>query len=238
LKLASYLGADQPVVGIQSMDREERDGNEYTLEIMAGDYIKEILAYQPEGPYFLAGFSFGGFVAYEMARQLSAQGYEVGLLTILDTQAASAPRFMSSLSTGKLIAYRTKRLLRKFDYHIQNISKLPLQEIPGYLQRKRVRPSAQEAIMGDVDEEDVPEHMLSVIQANIATLQKYVPGDYRGEVVLIKSRNHGLGEYYGWNELVNGGVEVHYVPGTHRGILQDPNVELVADKLRNYIHTR
>ena len=51
------------------------------------------------------------------------------------------------------------------------------------------------------------------------------------------SKNHGFGEYYGWNELVKGGVEVHYVPGSHRGILQEPNVEMVADKLRDYIYT-
>lgn len=235
LKLASYLGSEQPVIGIQSKELEERNGKEYTLEMMASDYVKEIIAYQPEGPYMLAGFSFGGFVAYEMARQLSAQGYEIGLLSVFDTQVASAPRFLSSISMQKLLAFRAKSLLKRIEFHTQNISKLSFRELPGYLQKKRVRPSAQEAMMGDVEEEEVPEHMLRVIKANIATLKEYVPGEYNGKVVVFKSDYHGRGIYYGWQDLARGGVEVHYIPGSHRGILQEPNVALLAEKLRNCI---
>jgi len=235
LKLASYLGSEQPVIGIQSKDLEERKGKEYTLEVMASDYVQEIIAYQPEGPYLLAGFSFGGFVAFEMAKQLSAQGYEIGLLSIFDTQVASAPRFLTSISMQKSLAYRTKSLMKRIEFHTQNISKLSYRELPGYLKKKRVRPSAQEAIMGDVEEEEVPEHMLRVIKANIATLKEYIPGEYEGKVVVFKSDYHGRGIYYGWQELARGGVEIHYIPGSHRGILQEPNVALLAEKLRNCI---
>ena len=89
--------------------------------------------------------------------------------------------------------------------------------------------------MGDVEEEEVPEHMLRVIKANIATLKEYVPGEYNGKVVVFKSDYHGRGIYYGWQDLARGGVEVHYIPGSHRGILQEPNVALLAEKLRNCI---
>ena len=78
-------------------------------------------------------------------------------------------------------------------------------------------------------------HLLGIIKANIAALRKYVPGEYGGKVTVFKSDNHGRGVYYGWEELARGGVEVHYVPGTHRGILQEPNVALLAEELYNCI---
>ena len=52
---------------------------------MAEDYLNEIRKVQPQGPYFLGGFSGGGITAYEMAYQLKQQGEEVALLVFLDT---------------------------------------------------------------------------------------------------------------------------------------------------------
>src|SRR5215510_2102161 len=51
---------------------------------MAADYIKSICTVQPEGPYFLGGYSFGGIVAFEAAQQLTRQGAEVAFLALLD----------------------------------------------------------------------------------------------------------------------------------------------------------
>jgi thioesterase domain-containing protein/acyl carrier protein len=235
LKLSEHLGADQPVYGLQVKTIEERETRDYTVEVMAREYLEEIRSKQPAGPYYLAGFSFGGFVAYEMARQLSAQGQQVGLVGIFDTQAASAPGYLNSLSNEKKLSYRTKQILNKVNYHSQNISKLQANDIVPYLRNRRENPSISEVIMGDVEKDQVPEHLLGIIEANIAALRKYVPGEYGGKVTVFKSDNHGRGVYYGWKELARGGVEVHYVPGTHRGILQEPNVVLLAEELRNCI---
>jgi hypothetical protein len=53
--------------------------------------------------------------------------------------------------------------------------------------------------------------------------------------MLFKSLNHGQGVHYGWGELVRGGVEDHYVPGSHRGILQEPNVAILAVQVQGCI---
>lgn len=235
MKLSEYLGADQPVYGLQVKSTDERQNGDYTIEVMAEEYLEELRSMQPGGPYYLAGFSFGGFVAYEMARQLSAQGQQVGLVGIFDTQAASAPGYLKSLSSEKKLIYRMKKIMNKVDYHSQNVSKLHLDEVVPYIRKKRERLSMQEAIMGDVEPEQVPDHLLEIIDANIAALRKYSPGEYDGKVIIFKSDNHGRGVYYGWEELARGGVEVHYVPGNHRGILQEPNVARLAELLRNCI---
>ena len=56
---------------------------------MAAHYLEAIMTIQPEGPYLLGGWSFGGVVAYEMAQQLVAQGRQVGQLLMLDTGVQS-----------------------------------------------------------------------------------------------------------------------------------------------------
>jgi thioesterase domain-containing protein len=52
---------------------------------MAADYLGEIKAHQPTGPYRLCGYSFGGLVAFEMARRLEQSGDEVGFVGLFDT---------------------------------------------------------------------------------------------------------------------------------------------------------
>jgi len=84
VNLAREMAPDQPFYGI-SADRAS--GIEKTvpqIEGMAARYIEEIRRIQPEGPYFLGGYSFGGSVAFEMAQQLTAQGQNVALLAIID----------------------------------------------------------------------------------------------------------------------------------------------------------
>src|SRR5262249_16363599 len=77
------LPADQPVYSIRSVPG--RNVYHRTLEAMANFYCDEVMKFQPEGPLLLAGYSFSGLVAYEMARNLSARGRRVMLLAIIDT---------------------------------------------------------------------------------------------------------------------------------------------------------
>src|SRR5207237_314624 len=83
VNLSRHLGSDQPVYGFKSrgLDGREEFG---TLEEMAEQYVKDLRGLQPSGPYYLGGYGFGGNVAYEMARQLDAQGEQVALLALLN----------------------------------------------------------------------------------------------------------------------------------------------------------
>lgn len=231
LLLAQYLGEDVPLYGLQSKGIQDRTEEDNTIEGMAAAYIKEIRTVQPAGPYFVAGFSFGGFVAYEMARQLNAAGQSVGLVAILDTHAGAAPHFLPSLNRVQRISYRTKSLLEKMRFQAQNLGQKSPKEIAAYLRHRQERPDVREAIMGDVEDEQVPDYMMAIIQANARALRTYRPGRYPGKVTLFRSLDHGKGVYYGWEELAAGGVEVFDVPGNHRGILQEPNVKFLAEKL-------
>jgi thioesterase domain-containing protein len=93
------------------------------------------------------------------------------------------------------------------------------------------KPNEQEAILGDVIEEEIPEHLMLIMRSNRAALRKYIPQGYHGEISLFKSGSHGRGVCYGWSELTDGGVETFEVPGTHRGIMQEPSVAILAKQI-------
>ncbi|HEY6122356.1 MAG TPA: amino acid adenylation domain-containing protein, partial [Pyrinomonadaceae bacterium] len=88
--LAHHLGSDQPVYAFRPQGLDGAQPHHTRIEEMASHYIKEMRVLQPEGPYYLCGSSFGGLIAFEMARQLEVQAQEVGLLALFDTYA---PRF-------------------------------------------------------------------------------------------------------------------------------------------------
>jgi len=89
--LAKYLGADRPVLGIDGAFEEEmylwEESGRITIsfEELARRCLAELVTAQPRGPYFLAGFCFGGALAFEVAKQLSKGGELVAFLGLLDS---------------------------------------------------------------------------------------------------------------------------------------------------------
>jgi thioesterase domain-containing protein len=69
--------------------------------------------------------------------------------------------------------------------------------------------------------------------------QRYEPKPYPGKMVLLQSSDWPSGPYFdfklGWNDLVSGGIEFHLVPGDHPSMFTEPNVKLVAQKLRIHL---
>ena len=88
--LAVNLAPDQPVYGLQPRGLEDGKEPISDLEEMAAFYVDAIRRFRPRGPYRLGGWSFGGVVAWEMARQLHAAGETVDLLAMLDTSPLTA----------------------------------------------------------------------------------------------------------------------------------------------------
>ena len=78
----AYPGA---VIGIRARGLARGEMPHASVEAMAADYLKQIKARQPNGPYRLCGYSFGGLVAFEIARRLSESGNEVGFVGLFDT---------------------------------------------------------------------------------------------------------------------------------------------------------
>jgi FkbH-like protein len=96
-KLAQLLGKDRPVYGLQARGLDGKEDPYTWIEEMAEDYLRYMRSVQPQGPYFLAGLSSGGRVAFEIAQQLLAQGESVGLVAMFDTYAPGFPQLLPPL---------------------------------------------------------------------------------------------------------------------------------------------
>lgn len=107
--LALPFSNERPVYGVQARGLIGDAAPHEEVQTAAADYIAEIRALQPQGPYLLAGYSGGGITAYEMAQQLKAAGQEVAVLAMLDTPLPVRP----SLSKIDKVHIKLAELRRK-----------------------------------------------------------------------------------------------------------------------------
>ena len=89
--LVYHLGTEQPCYGFQSRGLHREEESHTSIEEMAAWYVSLLRKQQPHGPYYLAGWCYGGVVAVEMAQQLFSVGEEIALLALFETPAP-APR--------------------------------------------------------------------------------------------------------------------------------------------------
>ena len=125
--LAKRLGPDQPFYGLQALWLNGDQARPTRVEEMAAHYLKEIQTLQPEGPYFLGGYCYGGKVAFEMAQQLYAQGQEVALLVMLDAYAPGYPQ---------RLPWVQRQVIQRVNFHVGNLRRLEPKEWLNYLLEK------------------------------------------------------------------------------------------------------
>jgi thioesterase domain-containing protein/acyl carrier protein len=236
--LVHYLGPDQPVYGLQARGLDGKEPPHNRIEDMAADYIKEILEIQPEGPYFLGGYSFGGAVAFEMAHQLYTKGQKVALLVLLDTLA---PTVMRNLPLRERVFVHWKNLLQegytyalhKLGWRISSINDRLLRSISRIY--RKFDPRSGQILPSYLTESQLDVRQQFYHQA----LRNYVPCPYLGKVILFQSVKREQHEAFytdpqkAWGKLAAGGLEVHEVPGDHISLIKEPHVQVLAEKLRD-----
>jgi surfactin family lipopeptide synthetase C len=221
LPLVRSMDADRPAYGLQSPGLYAEREPFMEIEQMAAHYIEAIRALQAEGPYYLAGWSMGGMLAYEMALQLQAAGQRVGLVALLDTQATvyhdGSPEPISdekalldlfeALMPGSDEAFSALSFDEKLEFILQQAKKNF--SLPQSLGVEQVRA------------------MVNIYKTNIFAMDKYARRPYPGPLTLFRTGN-GPDPSKGWSDLAGQGVKVIPIPGSHRQILSEPNVETLA----------
>ena len=232
--LAKYLEPDQPVYGIQArgLDNQEvfyklkSQRLQYSIETLATDYISEIQTLQPEGPYYLCGYSFGGLLAYEIAQQLTARGHSIGMVALFDTYNYSDAWFCRPLSL------RLRNAVGKFQT-------LSWSERSAYSQQKlqslgaKLQPSSatdQQALEKITVHEDACETALKHYQAK----------PYGGDVVLFRAEHTPeafgyqaatVDDYLGWDQVVTGTIKLQPMDCHHFLLMDNPYVQHLAQRL-------
>ncbi|WP_338864395.1 amino acid adenylation domain-containing protein [Myxococcus stipitatus] len=192
-----------------------------TVEAMAERYVRELRRVQPSGPYHLFGWSMGGVIAFEMARQLEAAGERVGELCLLD---ATLEGFEQPLGPEDDAA-----LLGAFAVDL------------GLSPERVARVESLSALWGAARDggvlpEDAPletlERLHTVFRANLEALHAYRAGPYSGALTLLAGQEGGIRDAatpdWGWARFARGGVRTRHLPGNHYTLLKPPNVEQVG----------
>ncbi|MFZ0769884.1 MAG: amino acid adenylation domain-containing protein [Candidatus Sulfotelmatobacter sp.] len=230
--LAQKLGPDQPFLGL---DLPFMDGNRlpvpYKFEDISALLIQVMREVQPKGPYYLGGLCVNAVIAYEIAQQLVREGEEVALLAMLD--AHNQAYYKNPFKDG--------RYSSRIKYHLSNLLKLDAGETTAYLldrldeARRKIERVAWR-LTSDHTGEDRLRNTDSIVHP---AFSRYEPQPYPGKIVLHQSSDWPTGPYFdfklGWKDLVAGGIEFYSIPGNHPSMFTEPNVNLVAQKLRPYL---
>jgi thioesterase domain-containing protein len=236
--LARHLGPDQPFYGFQSRGLTGSEPPLARIEDMAAHYIEEMRRAQPQGPYRLGGWSLGGVVAFEMARQLRERGDEVALLAILDSVpdlTAEAAGFQTDLDfLLDMAAYVESLWGKNLGLTREDLEGMaPETQLEALVERLR---GADFLPPGSGVEQLA--RILRVYKANANAAGTYEPRPYPGSLTLIRAADMPpvsegpLSEPdLGWGRVVQGSVEVLPVPGQHLTILAEPYVEGLAREL-------
>ncbi|HLK61371.1 MAG TPA: thioesterase domain-containing protein, partial [Chthonomonadaceae bacterium] len=226
--LGRRIGEDQPLFGLQAQYRTEEMGpySQVEYDALAAEYIAAIRDVQPEGPYHIIGMCQGAHIAFEMTRQLEAQGQRVDLLGILDAwpleETVSYPKW-KLWRYWTAVANNTNRLIARYRRRrTQAAAKTPAPA------KASVSP-AQAQITRD--------------QVTRLWMQRYWPGpDWKPTVCqcpitvfrMRRQRFYRINDYtLGWKDRTTGGVEVIPIPGHHVVILREPYVATLALHLRD-----
>jgi thioesterase domain-containing protein len=196
-------------------------------------YLTHIRQVQPEGPYLLAGYCFGGIVAYEMAQQLKETGQKAELLCLFDTDNPSvAPRYLSL----------TERAARNWQEGntkswAGRVGKLGERFGGGLVNKVRTQTEKAAATMISSTGLEAGPRLQTVLirEAHDRAMNHYHPPSYDGDVVLFRAEDQGDGVVYpphlGWEGFVRGGLEIVTIPGAHLTIFEEPHVAEFAAKL-------
>ena len=227
--LADALEVDIPLLAFQAPgldDGRERPG---AVEDYARHYLTELTEHHPEGPYRIAGWSFGGLVAYEMARQLVEAGKTVSALVLIDVPAPCARRSGPELSLERCLDGFAASIGLDVDAPVQTSGQEDLSYIESLLEVGRRAGRIPPAV-----NLEWARTWFEMYRANLLAAERYVPSAYPGTALLIRAATTADGRRHdlGWGDHVQGGVEVRTIHGTHHSIVRQPDVHTLARELR------
>jgi thioesterase domain-containing protein len=238
--LAEQLGQGRPVYGVYvpnevdmigSTDGAQVAAAATTVEDMAEVYLAEIRRVQPKGPYCLAGVSFGGVLAFEVAQRLRRDGQEVVMLALIDVVLPQASYFQVT----RWAAYHLRQLLRHGSGHAARYASSVIRRL-GQWSLRRFVPKRSDA---PTTTNGIREQEIETLRHRIfwSALNRYTPSPYPGKVTLFRTaqtveHHHRIADpTYGWMRYASGGLQMYDVPGSHIGVLEHPHVVVLADHI-------
>ena len=212
-QIAMAMRSDVPVYGIRARGLNPGEEPQTSVEEMAATYVEVIRDFQPEGPYRVAGHSFGSLLAFEIARRLSEQGQEIEWLGMIDAELAT-PAHAPARRWGHRLA------------------------LPVHYARAALREPGR-ALRSVLKEEDwtegASETHQHLAETFLAAAAAYRPRPYRGSMTYFLPtvrRFHVFADPLPvWRRLTAGEVEVERVAGPHVGMVSGEAARVIASQI-------
>ncbi|VEN73212.1 conserved hypothetical protein [Candidatus Desulfarcum epimagneticum] len=238
--LARHLHSEHDVYGFQSPYLEKETNAFVTIEDMAAYYIEIMKTHQPEGPYILGGFSFGGVIAFEMARRLRRSGQMPKLLFMIDTPAPGEIVF-DLRDDLRILIFIMKYLfgldIIKEALALDKLQKLDFEEQISHILKHAKNSERLDGAFG------TPElrRILSVIKFNMKAMRKYSPAVYPGSFIYFRAKEPWekgalLHPESFWVQHADKDVEIITVPGNHITMNQAPNMTKMVNKINKALN--
>ncbi|SFL71958.1 Acyl transferase domain-containing protein [Shimia aestuarii] len=235
--LAHLIGTDRPFYGLQARGLFGDEAPHDTLVQAATDYIAEMRQVQPHGPYLLGGFSGGGITAYEIARQLEADGETVSLVAMLDTplpvrrplSRADRMKIQMQELKAKGAAYPLIWARNRIAWEIGK--------------RRAPEETGQEAQGQQFHDAEIESAFLQAVgryemhgwDGNLVLFRPPLSGKWdMGDGRLVDQDRAYVFHDNDWGQHVPG-VRVFEVPGDHDSMVLEPNVRVLAARMKKVI---
>jgi thioesterase domain-containing protein/acyl carrier protein len=239
--LVSHLSPDVPVYGLRSP--ELKDLTKFpTVDELAAIYVDDIRKVQPQGPYQVCGFSFGGLVALEVARGLQAMGETVSLVLLLDSinpahymkmSFFQSLRMRSTYLRSRASTYGRNMVGGKWKQLYSDVAEFFWWRIKEFTWKRR-RENAM------LPEEMGPNAVQETVVMFATASAEYKPAPFPGRLVLLRSADRPRFKdelALGWDGVARDGIEVCTVPGDHFSVLEEPDVAGLANALNARLAT-
>jgi len=227
-QVVKHIQTPHAIYGMQAKGIDGAEEPSDRIEDMARYSLNAVKQIQPHGPYLLVGYSLGGLVTLEMARQLAAEGEKVGLLAMLDSYPEI--RYLSLVQRARLATRLATR-------RATTAMKLPVREALSLI----VRPTRRRSLTPRVSYQPPVDVSLSPVmqrvrQSAYLALTRYRPRFYAGKIRFVRAAiptDFPADPAKVWAHLANG-FEVETIPGDHLGIMST-HFEKLASAISRYV---
>ncbi|HTN72708.1 MAG TPA: amino acid adenylation domain-containing protein, partial [Methylomirabilota bacterium] len=239
-RLVHYVGSGYSFYGFKARSADGTKKAHVRVEEMAADYIKEMQALQPQGPYYLVGECIGGIVAYEIACQLEIQGQEVALLALMDTHCPTRAKYLRYRAGRLMQAILANYYVVRAGFHWEQMQQLKFWDKLAYLLTKGSTLLSEGSHLirqsmlsnGNGNSTAMEQARSSVQEGYMETLRRYRPRPYGGRMSLLVNENsYQRDPALGWAHGTAIGIEIHKLPGDHTSYIRE-HVQVAAKQLR------
>ncbi len=234
--IAKFVDPEQPVFGLQAKGLSGLEDPLDDMNEIASSYIKEILEHNPSGPYAIAGYSFGGYVAVEMRNQLEAMGKEVKMLAIFDTNAVDSEKYRKWPYN---LWNKIQNQGPKFLWIMESLISKPATTIKyqSFLLSRAVKTAVSKLTgIRTMDPNTFYTRLDKITEKHLYAFQNYTLRPFNDTVHLFraKERIYFVSDfhYLGWRKYAQKGVKIYEVPGDHKTMLLDPHAREFARALQ------